>query len=214
MNEIESYWNTRPCNIKHSKAKEGTSQYFDEVSTRRYFVEPHIPGFTEFHKWSGKRILEIGCGMGTDAAEFAKAGALYTGLELSEKSLDFARKRFELFGLKGNFFHGDAENLSRIIPVEEFDLVYSFGVIHHTRNPQAIIDQVPKFLGARSEFRLMLYAKQSWKAIMIAGGFDQPEAQAGCPVAFTFDRDDIGIPRRQTHNIELSGFQGCYLCNR
>ena len=64
---IRKYWNTQPCNIKHSASDTGTAEFFREVSERRYRVEPHIAEFAGFHLWAGKRVLEIGCGIGSDA---------------------------------------------------------------------------------------------------------------------------------------------------
>ena len=66
IDEVRSYWNARPCNIRHSTAPTGTREYFDQVESRKYKVEPHIPNFAEFDKWNGKKVLEIGCGIGTD----------------------------------------------------------------------------------------------------------------------------------------------------
>ena len=80
------FWNLQPCNIKHSNKKVGTKEYFDEVEKKKYFVEPHIPIFAEFPRWKNKKVLEVGCGIGTDAKNFCEAGADYTGMDLSQKS--------------------------------------------------------------------------------------------------------------------------------
>lgn len=188
---VRDYWNQRPCNLRHSTAPVGTREYFDQVEARKYMVEPHIPLFSEFDKWRGKKVLEIGCGLGTAAVSFARAGADYAAIELSEGSLKLARQRFKVFDLKGRFYSGDAEELSRVVPVESYDLVYSFGVIHHSPHPEKIVTETRKYLGPQSEFRLMLYAKDSWKNIMINAGSDQPEAQSGCPIAYTYTHDEV-----------------------
>jgi SAM-dependent methyltransferase len=191
ITDVADYWNRRPCNIRHSTKDVGSKEYFDEVEARKYFVEPHIPGFAEFDKWKGKKVLEIGCGLGTDATNFARAGADYTGFELSHASLELAKKRFETFGLQGKFYEGNAEQVDQIVQERGFDLIYSFGVIHHTVTPRNVIEGARKLIADDGELRIMLYNKNSWKDSMIRAGFDQPEAQSGCPIAFTYTDDEV-----------------------
>src|SRR6266478_6116636 len=135
---VRDYWNERPCNIRHSTAPVGTKEYFDQVEARKYFVEYHIPGFAEFERWRGKKVLEIGCGIGTDTINFARHGARVTAVDLTEKSLAVARQRVKVSGFEDavQFYQADAEQLSDYVPVEKYDLVYSFGVIHHTPHPE------------------------------------------------------------------------------
>jgi 2-polyprenyl-3-methyl-5-hydroxy-6-metoxy-1,4-benzoquinol methylase len=83
ITRVKDYWDTRPCNIRHSPQPVGTKEYFDEVEARKYRVEPHIPAFAEFERWRGKRVLEIGCGIGTDTVNFARHGADVTSVDLS-----------------------------------------------------------------------------------------------------------------------------------
>jgi ubiquinone/menaquinone biosynthesis C-methylase UbiE len=191
--EVQSYWDRRPCNIRHGTAPIGTRDYFDQVEARKYRVEPHIPGFAEFEKWKGKRVLEIGCGIGTDAVNFVRAGADYTGIELSSQSLQLAERRMATFSLSGRFIQGNAEELLALLPSDErpFDLIYSFGVLHHTPQPERALDSVKRFMHRGSELRLMLYATHSWKKSMIDAGLDQPEAQSGCPIARTYSHEEI-----------------------
>jgi SAM-dependent methyltransferase len=186
---VAEYWNRRPCNIRHSTEALGSRAYFDAVEQRKYLIEPHIPGFAQFDRWRDKRVLEIGCGIGTDAVNFARAGAEYTGVDLSEVSLDLARQRFGVFGLDGGFVQSNAEVLD--VRAASFDLVYSFGVIHHTPDPDAVLRQARRAIRPDGEFRLMLYAKDSWKDAMIESGFDQPEAQSGCPIARTYTQAEV-----------------------
>lgn len=205
MDEIINYWNRQPCNIKHSNKEFLSKEYFDEVEKRKYFVESHIPKFADFEKWNGKKVLEIGCGIGTDAVNFARNGAIYTGLELSDKSLEITKKRFEVYGLKGNFYNIDAQNLEELLMHvgNEYDLIYSFGVIHHSPNPQKIVDNCYNLLKHNGTLKIMVYAKNSWKKFMIDHNYDQYEAQNNCPVAFTYDKDDINEMFKDYQNIEI-----------
>lgn len=167
IEKVREFWDRRPCNIRHSPKPIGTREYFDEVERRKYFVEPHIPGFAQFDRWKGKKVLELGCGIGTDAVNFAREGADYTGVELSPKSLELTMKRFEVYGLKGRFYLGNAEELSKFVPVEHYDLIYSFGVIHHTPHPEKVFEEIKKYCKPDTEIRVMLYSKWSWKVFWI-----------------------------------------------
>lgn len=191
IEDVRAYWNRRPCNIRHSPKAVGTREYFDEVEARKYFVEPHIPGFADFPAWAGRRVLEVGCGIGTDAINFARAGADYSAIELSEESIAIARRRFEVFGLPADLRVMNAETLAGGFAPASFDLVYSFGVIHHSPDPRAIIREIRKVIRPDGELRIMLYARRSWKSAMIEAGLDQPEAQSGCPIALTYDEDEV-----------------------
>ena len=206
--EIQEYWDRRPCNIKHSSKQVGTTEYFNEVEERKYFVEPHIPLFAEFPKWKNKRVLEIGCGIGTDSVNFARHGADLTCIELSKESLNITKQRFKKFGLSANFYLGNAENLLSLLPEEEiakgYDLIYSFGVIHHAEYPEKIFENISHLLKNKGELRCMLYSKYSFKlfdfmhleSIWDFSKSDEiiqkfAEAQVGCPRASTYTFGDI-----------------------
>jgi len=191
IDEVKNFWNSRPCNIRHSTSPVGTKEYFDEVEARRYKIEPHSYVFADFQSWKGLRVLEIGCGIGTDAVSFCRAGADYTGIDLSEESVKICQQRLDVFGLTGRVFAGDAEQLDTLLAGEKFDLIYSFGVIHHSPDPQRIVDCLPGLLNPGGEVRVMLYAKDSWKNILINAGWDQPEAQNGCPQAVTYTDAEV-----------------------
>jgi 2-polyprenyl-3-methyl-5-hydroxy-6-metoxy-1,4-benzoquinol methylase len=200
--DVREYWNARPCNIRHSPRTVGSREYFDGVEARKYMVEPHIPAFAEFPRWAGKRVLEIGCGIGTDTIQFARAGAQVTAVDLSPAAVDLARRRAEVYGLSQavDFRVADAERLSESVAPAPYDLVYSFGVIHHTPHPERVVEQVRRhFVHPQSEFKIMVYHRNSWKVFWIVvtegkGAFwrleelvaRNSEAQTGCPVTYTY----------------------------
>jgi len=187
--KIVEYWDRQPCNINHSTSELGTLQYFEEGSQKRYKAEPHIKEFAQFENYSGKRVLEIGCGIGADAVEFARAGADYVGIDISEKSLELAKQRFDVYGLKGDFYlRGGNENLEDL---GKFDLVYSFGVLHHYPDIEKTLDNIYNSVLDKGQLKFMVYAKNSWKYAMIQSGLDQYEAQADCPFAKAYDDNEI-----------------------
>ncbi len=204
IEQVREYWDSRPCNIRHSPKPLGTREYFDEVEARKYFVEPHIPAFAQFSRWKGKKVLEIGCGIGTDSINFARAGADLTLVELSDKSLEVCQKRFEVYGLTARFYKGNSEQLSSFVPVEPYDLIYSFGVIHHTPHAERVLKEIKKYCKPETEIRLMLYSKWSWRVFWIIarcgkGAFwkadelvaKYSEAQTGCPVTYYYSFKEI-----------------------
>jgi len=203
VERVKEYWDKRPCNIRHSPQPIGTKEYFDEVEARKYFVEPHIPGFAQFERWRGKRVLEIGCGIGTDTISFARHGAHVTAVDLSEKSLAIARERAIVYGVQDRvqFHSGNAEELDGFVPVEPYDLIYSFGVIHHTPHPERALESLRQYAGPGTTVKLMVYHRRSWKVMGILledgkGKFwnlpeliaKNSEAQTGCPVTYTYTR--------------------------
>jgi len=191
IEEVKKFWNDRPCNIKHSSKELGTIEYFDEVELKKFRAEPHILKFTEFPQWKNKKVLEVGCGLGTVGINFALNSAYYTGVELSKESLEIAKKRFEVYNQSGKFYLGNAEELSSFVHIETYDLIYSFGVIHHSPHPEKIVSEIKKYMNENSVLKIMLYAKDSWKNYMIDAGLDQPEAQYGCPIANTYTKQDV-----------------------
>lgn len=203
--KVRDFWDRRPCNIRHSNAKIGSKKYFDEVEERKYFVEPHIPKFADFHRWEGKKVLEIGCGIGTDTINFARAGAQVSAVELSKKSLELARKRAKVFGLQNRieFYLANAEELSTVVPVKPYDLIYSFGVIHHSPNPEKIINEIKKYCYENTVLKIMIYYRYSWKVLWILlkygkGTFwkldqliaENSEAATGSPVTYVFSKKE------------------------
>ena len=204
IDKIKEYWNNQPCNINHSSFPLNTKEYFDEVEKKKYFVEPHIINFANFNNWKDKEVLELGCGIGTDSINFVRAGAKLTIVELSEVSLNICKKRFEIYGLNATFICGNIETIDTIIKDKKFDLIYSFGVIHHTIEPKNVINGIFNLLKKDGEFRFMVYSKISYKLFWLMlennikdmdEGFklisNESEAQSNCPMTHIYSFDDI-----------------------
>jgi SAM-dependent methyltransferase len=167
-------------------------------------VEPHIPAFAQYTSWAGASVLEIGCGIGTDTICFARAGAQVTAVDLSPVSLKIAHGRaiHEAHLYDVHFYEADAEHLSRVVPVEPYDLIYSFGVLHHTPHPEAALRELLQYTRPGTIFKLMLYHRHStkaWWALRKTRGDRHrltkaeriaaySEAQTGCPVTWTYTK--------------------------
>ena len=202
INQVKEYWNKRPCNIRHSDKEVGSMEYFLEVSKRKYTVEPHILNFADFKNWNNKKVLEVGCGIGTAAHSFIENGAIYKGIDLSKKSIEIARKRLNVFNLNGIIEEGDRENYTPSA-TEKYDLVYSFGVLHHTPDTQKAVDNIYNLLKPGGTFKLMLYAKNSWKYFKIKDGLDQYEAQSNVPIADVYTNSEVYSLLKDFKNITI-----------
>jgi len=195
LKKIKDYWNAQPCNINHSYKPFLTKKYFNEVTKKKYFVEKHILKFANFKKYKNKTVLEIGCGIGTDAIEFIKNGAKYYGIDYSEKSIEICKKRIEVFCLSKknpNFLVDNCEELKKIKKLKKkFNLIYSFGVLHHTENMRKAFTRIYEIANKNTDIKIMLYAKNSYKNFLLKKTKYRYEAQKGCPVVHTVNNQDV-----------------------
>ena len=207
IDSVKDYWDRQPCNIKHSKKEIGTQEYFEEVRAKKLFVEPHILTFADFSKYKNKQVLEVGCGIGTAAYLFAANDAHYTGVDLSPNSVTLTKQHLSYVNSdKTNVFEWNIENPMDSKYNESFDLVYSFGVLHHTPDIDQALINIYNVLKPNGEFKLMLYAENSWKNVMIQSGFDQYEAQNNCPIANVYKKNDVEslLLLHKFKNIEIT----------
>jgi len=161
--EVQAYWDAHPCGTQFTDLEWGSREFFEQVEKFRYDVQPFMQRMIRFDAYKGKRLLEIGCGLGTDLLQFARAGAQVTGIDLTPAGVDLARKRFSLYGIPADLQVADAENLP--FPDGTFEVVYSFGVLHHTPDTQKAIDEAYRVLKPGGEIILMLYHKHSWHVL-------------------------------------------------
>lgn len=204
--DVINYWDNRPCNSGHSSQKTGSLEFHNQVSEKRYLVEPHILEFADFKSYNKLNVLEIGSGIGTDAFQFAKSGAIVKSGDISSRSIQICneiKKNMTLDSIE--FFCHDFENPD--LPIDSSfqpDLIYSFGVIHHSPNPQNVFKNLSMWARPGTKVKIMVYSRFSTKAIALyfryclksRFNYDravamQSEAQFGSPYTFTYTRRKI-----------------------
>ncbi len=151
-------WNTNPCGAV--PGFEGNSlAYFLRVEHNRYQIQPWMHDYFQFEKFAGKRVLEIGVGLGTDLVQFGKAGAFCHGIDITDKHLLSTARNFAVRGLNVELKKCDATEIS--YPDNTFDAVYSFGVIHHIPNAERVFAEIFRVLKPGGTLYVGLYYKYS-----------------------------------------------------
>jgi SAM-dependent methyltransferase len=151
--EVKAFWEAEACG----------ERYGAEQDRLRYEMEPEIVPFADFESAAGKRVLEIGVGMGADFLRWARAGAHATGIDLTDRAVALTRQRLVEEGLEADVRVADAESLP--FPDGHFDIVYSWGVLHHSPDPVRALGEAQRVLAPGGQLKLMLYHRHSWVAI-------------------------------------------------
>jgi SAM-dependent methyltransferase len=180
-----AFWHEYQPGFRFTDAPVGEPQFFADVEAHRYALEPHIPEIVQFERWAGKDVLEAGCGIATDGARFARAGARYTGLDGSDTAVSLAQHRFQSQGTPGTIVAGPITALP--FEDESFDLVFSHGVIHHIPDTQKAVDEFHRVLRPGGTALVMVYHRSSlnyWVNIMgLRRGLAATLAVPGAPQA-------------------------------
>jgi ubiquinone/menaquinone biosynthesis C-methylase UbiE len=166
-------WSQDPCGARYgAKYKFATREFFDEVERHRYQeYAPWMPAVMGFNEFAGKRLLEVGCGMGTDLLQFARGGAICTGIDLTPRSVEVSSLHFGLYDMRADFVLGDGECLP--FADESFDVVYSNGVLHHTPDTVGAVGELHRVLKPGGIAKVMLYHRNSlyyWTEIILHRG--------------------------------------------
>jgi len=160
VSQVHDFWNVEACGSHFLANERGTEEFYRKYRDFRYRSEWHIPSLVPFTETKGKHVLEIGCGNGADGTLFAQAGAIYTGVDLTETAVEATRIHFRTLGLKGTFQIEHAERLS--FADQTFDFVYSYGVLHHTAYPDVAFSEIYRVLKPGGRAVIMLYNKHSF----------------------------------------------------
>lgn len=161
---VEEFWDRASCGedlYLQNQAREGYIGH----ARHRYELEPIIEEFADFRACAGKRVLEIGVGLGADHQRFAEAGAQLYGIDLTARAVEHTRRRLALFGVASALSIGDAEELE--FQADTFDCVYSWGVLHHSPDTPKAISEVYRVLRPGGTARIMIYHKWSLVGYML-----------------------------------------------
>ncbi len=162
--EVEAFWNAASCG-ENLYLTDADRAGYDLHAKARYRLEPYILEFMEPQRWAGKQVLEIGVGMGADHQVLAEAGAIMSGVDLTERAIEHTARRFALLGLQSDLRAGDAENLP--FADMSFDAVYSYGVIHHSPDTKRAAAEIMRVLRPGGVFKVMIYNRYSLVGFML-----------------------------------------------
>lgn len=200
--KIRNWWNRNPCCMTNSDKNIGLG-FFKNIEESVYNMHPWMREY--FVGCKNKRILEVGCGMGRDLVQFARNGAIVTGIDLSDESIRLAKLNFKFNNLKGDIFVGDAENL--VFPDNSFDMVYSYGVLHHTTDTQKAINEIYRVLKPEGKAIVMLYNKYSFTRLIHPNIREYesrlPDEREICPILKTFTTTEAKMMFSRFSSIKI-----------
>jgi len=161
IEEVRDYWGTYPADFL-TTLKPGTPAFFETVRHERYQAhEPFLKEYVRFEDSKGLHVLEVGCGLGSDAYTFSSSGAHYTGIDLAPLNVSMTKKHLEYAGLPGTVLEMNAEQMT--FADASFDLVYSHGVIHHSPDTEAIVAEIWRVLKPGGKALIMVYHQHSFR---------------------------------------------------
>lgn len=163
---VHDFWDKESCGTEHAVSEKFTREYFDEIEANRYLKEPVIFSFAQFTRHRGEKILEAGIGAGTDFLQWVRAGCIAYGIDLTQEAIDNVKHRLDVYGLKAaEICKADCENL----PFEDstFDLVYSWGVIHHTPDTEKAFREIVRVCRPGGICKVMVYHRRSLVAFYV-----------------------------------------------
>lgn len=158
--EVHNFWNKQSCGTQFTDKEKYSKEFFEEIELDRYAKEPEILSFAQFNSGKGKKVLEVGVGAATDFLQWAKNGAELYGIDLTPEAVAHAQHRLGLYGCSAQEIKvADAENL----PFDDdfFDIVYSWGVIHHSPDTPKALKEIIRVLKPAGKAKLMVYNRKS-----------------------------------------------------
>lgn len=164
---VRTHWEQETCGTRYGDAGEQRATFFADIAEARYKLEPYIEELADFPSARGKRVLEIGVGAGADFVRWCREASFVNGVDLTTAAIELTRERTRLAGLERYELQvADAENLP--FADATFDIVYAYGVLHHSPDTAAAFREVARVLKPGGTFRGMVYQPHSWVGLMLA----------------------------------------------
>jgi SAM-dependent methyltransferase len=162
---VRDFWEHAPCGEAYARG-DALPERLEAQARARYELEPYLPAFARFGDGRGRDVLELGVGMGADHLEWARSRPRsLTGIDLTPSAVAYTSQRLRLFGLASRLLVADVERLP--LPHEAFDLVYSWGVIHHSPDTPAAALEIRRVLRPGGQARVMIYHRHSLVGYML-----------------------------------------------
>jgi SAM-dependent methyltransferase len=158
--QVRQYWNERIHDLEMTTHPVGSREFFADLDDYRFDKLRYLPELVDFSGFAGRRLLEVGCGIGTDLARFAGGGARVTGIDLSQTAIDLAAKNFATLGFTGDLRVADGEALP--FADASFDVVYGHGVLQYAVRPERLIAEAHRVLVPGGQAIFMVYNRISW----------------------------------------------------
>jgi ubiquinone/menaquinone biosynthesis C-methylase UbiE len=155
---VRNHWEQEPCGTRYGRDNDEDAVDFELMANERYRLEPYIPEFANFESGNGKQVLEIGVGGGVDFLSWLKSGAQATGIDLTEAGVRATKEQLQSAGFPEDSYSlttGNAEGLS--FEDGRFDIVYSYGVLHHTPNTNKAFSEACRVLKKGGVLKAMVY---------------------------------------------------------
>jgi SAM-dependent methyltransferase len=161
---VRAYWNSHIHDVAITRSPVGTREFFDELDEYRFDKLAHLPRLVDFEGHRGRRVLEIGCGTGTDLVRFAQGGADVTGVDLSDTAVGLSRQNLAVHGCAGRAIVADGAQLP--FADATFETVYAHGVLQYAPDPRAIVQEALRVLEPGGDAVFMVYNRVSWLHLM------------------------------------------------
>jgi SAM-dependent methyltransferase len=160
IDRVRDYWNVHIHDLEITSHPVGSPGFFADLDEYHFDKLHHLVRLVDFNGYAGKRVLEVGCGAGTDLVRFARGGAEVTGVDVAESAIALARKNFEIQGLKADLRVENGEALP--FPDDHFDFVYAHGVVQYTADDQRLVDECRRVLKPGGQVLFQVYNRISW----------------------------------------------------